>query len=495
MYDLRTIKKTLKLLHKYDCQFAKTSRETGIKARTIRRWYNCEKAGLPLLIRPFVHTKKGKRNSEQMKQVCDYYFEHGENISNAVKKFGYPSISCLKLRVKKDKRYKKPKRKIEVNKNNYSEDDKITIVKEFVNRTIPGKELAEKLGVTRETIYIWQRKLTGEKMDIDKNNNKDELLAEIEKLRKERNDLELENKILKKANELIKKEIGVNYGNLTNKEKTIVVNALKGAYPTTALLKKLKLKRSTFYYECTRNLVHKYDDIKEKMKIIFNENYKCYGYRRIKIALIDTFNVNISEKVVRRLMKQIGLFVYQKRKRKYSSYEGEISPEVPNLLNRDFKVDKPYTKVLTDITEFSLKDGKVYLSPLIDCYDGLAIVYTCGTSPNSELTNTMLIKGHEIIKNNNCTIHNDRGFHYRVPSRITLMDKFGYTRSMSKKGCSPDNSMCEGFFGTIKNEFYYPYDWTETTCSDFIDKLNKYLKWFTEKRIKVRLWKNLKTVQ
>lgn len=55
--------------------------------------------------------------------------------------------------------------------------------------------------------------------------------------------------------------------------------------------------------------------------------------------------------------------------------------------------------------------------------------------------------------------------------------------------------MCEGFFGTIKNDFYYPYDWTETTCSDFIDKLNKYLKSFREKRIKVRLWKNLKTVQ
>ena len=68
MYDLKTIKKTLKLLHKYDCQFAKTSRETGIKARTIRRWYNCEKAGLPLLVRPFVHTKKGKRTSEQMKK-------------------------------------------------------------------------------------------------------------------------------------------------------------------------------------------------------------------------------------------------------------------------------------------------------------------------------------------------------------------------------------------------------------------------------------------
>lgn len=494
MYDLKTIKKTLELLHKYDCQFSKTSRETGIKVRTIRSWYNREKAGLPLLIRPFVHYKKGKRTPEQMKQVCDYYFEHGENFSNAIKKFGYPSRSCLILWVKKDKRYKKPRRKIKVNKNNYSEDDKISIVKEFANRITSGKESAEKFGVTRETIYSWQKKLTGEKMEIDKSNNKDELLSEIEKLRKEKNELELENKILKKANELIKKEIGVNYGNLTNKEKTIVINALKSTYSTTALLNKLKLKKSTFYYENARNLIDKYKDIKEKIKIIFNENYKCYGYRRIKIALYDTFNINISEKVIRRLMKQIGLVVYQKRKRKYSSYVGEISPEVPNLLNRDFKANKPYTKVLTDITEFSLKDGKVYLSPLIDCYDGLPIVYTCGTSPNSELTNSMLIKGHEIIKSSNCIIHNDRGFHYRLPSWITLMEKYGYTRSMSKKGCSPDNSMCEGFFGTLKNEFYYPNDWTQTTCTEFIIKLNKYLKRFTEKRIKVRLWKNQKTV-
>ena len=96
-----------------------------------------------------------------MKKVCDYYFEHGENISNAVKKFGYPSKSCLKLWVKKDKRYKKLKRKMKVNKNNYSEHDKIVIVKEFANRTIPGKELAENLGVTRETINMWQKKLTG----------------------------------------------------------------------------------------------------------------------------------------------------------------------------------------------------------------------------------------------------------------------------------------------------------------------------------------------
>ncbi len=58
---------------------------------------------------------------------------------------------------------------------------------------------------------------------------------------------------------------------------------------------------------------------------------------------------------------------------------------------------------------------------------------------------------------------------------------------MSKKGCSPDNSMCEGLFGIIKNEFYYPNDWKHCTCKEFIKKLDSYLCWFVSKRIKRRL--------
>ncbi|MCF0107866.1 MAG: IS3 family transposase [Bacilli bacterium] len=69
------------------------------------------------------------------------------------------------------------------------------------------------------------------------------------------------------------------------------------------------------------------------------------------------------------------------------------------------------------------------------------------------------------------------------------MSEYGYERSMSKKGCSPDNSMCEGFFGTIKNEFFYPRDFRFTTCDEFIPQLIKYLDWFITKRIKLRLIK------
>lgn len=64
------------------------------------------------------------------------------------------------------------------------------------------------------------------------------------------------------------------------------------------------------------------------------------------------------------------------------------------------------------------------------------------------------------------------------------MDEYGYKRSISKKGCSLDNSICEGFFGTIKNEFFYSRDWRDSTSDEFIVELNKYLEWFKNKRIK-----------
>ena len=67
------------------------------------------------------------------------------------------------------------------------------------------------------------------------------------------------------------------------------------------------------------------------------------------------------------------------------------------------------------------------------------------------------------------------------------MTKYGYIRSMSKKGCSPDNSACEGFFGTLKNEFYYAKNWATVKREVFIKELNKYLNWFVTKRIKKRL--------
>lgn len=91
-------------------------------------------------------------------------------------------------------------------------------------------------------------------------------------------------------------------------------------------------------------------------------------------------------------MKQEGLSVPARKRRRYGPYLGEISPAPDNLLNRAFQAATPNEKWLTDITEFQIPAGKVYLSPVIDCFDGMVLSWTLGTRPDAELVNTMLVR-------------------------------------------------------------------------------------------------------
>jgi transposase InsO family protein len=155
-------------------------------------------------------------------------------------------------------------------------------------------------------------------------------------------------------------------------------------------------------------------------------------------------------------MKDEHLVVLNIKRKKYNSYKGEISPAVDNIIQRDFHAEKPNVKWLTDITEFHIPAGKIYLSPIIDCFDGMPVSWTIGTSPDANLVNTMLDTAISVLKEGEHPIlHSDRGCHYRWPGWIERMDNSNLIRSMSKKGCSPANSACEGFFGRPKNEMFY----------------------------------------
>ena len=155
---------------------------------------------------------------------------------------------------------------------------------------------------------------------------------------------------------------------------------------------------------------------------------------------------------------------------------------------RDFHAEEPNTKWLTDLTEFRIPAGKVYLSPVIDCFDGLVVSWTIGTSPDAELVNTMLDSAIcSLTDGEHPVLHSDRGCHYRWPDWISRMENAGLTRSMSKKGCSPDNAACEGFFGRLKNEMFYGRSWQNVSIDQFINELDSYLRWYNERRIKVSL--------
>lgn len=161
----------------------------------------------------------------------------------------------------------------------------------------------------------------------------------------------------------------------------LVINALSSKYPLGELLDFLQIARSSYFYQHKVFLQDdKYVAIRQRFKQLFEQNYSCYGYRRLKAELADE-GINISEKVVPRLMNEEGITVKVTRHRKYNSYAGEITPAVPNLLEKNFNAVQPNTKWLTDISEFVIPAGKAYLSPLIDCFDGQVISWSIGTSP------------------------------------------------------------------------------------------------------------------
>jgi putative transposase len=441
--------------------------------------------------------RKPKYTEEQKRAAVDYYFDNGRCISTTIRALGYPGRACLHEWID----ILRPGQRIRIvgqaHNVAHPEAFKNAAVVELCTRRGSARALAETLAVDRSTLYNWKNQLLGREASKSMKHpsttlpaqDRAELEKTVETLKRDIHQLQLEHDLLKKATELLKKGLGVNLRLLSNRDKVLLVDALKDSYSLSALLVTLNLPRSSyFYHRANLRAPEKYVDVRRSMAELFEQNYRYYGYRRMGSALRKV-QLYLSEKVVRRLMKQEQLVAATAKRRRYGSYLGEISPAPDNLINRNFQADALNAKWLTDITEFQIPAGKVYLSPMIDCFDGLVVSWTIGTRPDADLVNTMLDAAIEKVDVNAKppTVHSDRGAHYRWPGWLARIGTAKLVRSRSRKGCSPDNAACEGFFGRLKNELFYPRNWRDTTIEQFIDAVNRYIEWYNEKRIKISL--------
>ncbi|WP_242949124.1 IS3 family transposase [Acetitomaculum ruminis] len=260
---------------------------------------------------------------------------------------------------------------------------------------------------------------------------------EIKQLQAQMQDMQLEINILKETINVIKKDSSIDQSNLSNREKAVMIDALKDRYSLPLLLNKLQLSKSSYYYqEKILSSKDKYEGLRETIKNLFNENKARYGYRRIH-ALLKRKGIIVSKKIVRRIMKEEELIVKIKKTGKYNSYAGEITPPVDNIVDRNFTAINPNEKWLTDITEFAIPAGKIYLSPIVDCFDGLLVSWNIDTSPDSNHVNSMLDSVVQQLKpTEKPLLHSDRGVHYCWHGWINRMNGYGLTRSMSKR-CVP----------------------------------------------------------
>ena len=485
-------KQQIRNLQKHLYDFEEFEELKGLEVRTIS-WTKRNKE------------KKNMAYTEQEKERALALYDELGSIGKVINQLGYPTRQNMYTWIKNRNISFKQRAAVDycdspTHRRHPTLEMKLNILHRCFEIGEDIKSVSEDTGYSRASIYSWRRKYlnggAGALMSQKKHLPRGELTAETastvdanqDNLMAKVKELEFENDILKETIKILKKDQGIDLLMLKNKEKTMIVDTPRSKYSLSKLLEKMHISKSSYCYQHKHLYsTNKYEPIKEKIIELFNENSERYGYRRIQ-ALLRKDNIQISEKIVRKIMKENNLIVKTKKTKKYNSYQGEISKAVDNFLNRNFHAERPNEKMLTDITEFSIPAGKVYLSPIIDCFDGMVTTWNVSTKPDADLVNQMLDTYYFSLANGEKPlIHSDRGAHYRWPGWIERMNKYGFKRSMSKKGCSPDNSACEGFFGRMKNEMFYGRKWENINIEDFITIINEYILWYNTKRIKKSL--------
>lgn len=241
----------------------------------------------------------------------------------------------------------------------------------------------------------------------------------------------------------------------------------------------------------------------EMIQKVFNDNKGRYGYRRITIALnkLPEYENNpINHKKVLKLMRLLGLKCKSKNISRYNSYKGQVGKIVSNKLiyqvidekshktyyKHDFNCDRINEKWCTDITEFKLGESKLYLSPIIDLYNGEIIAYDLSEHPwMNQIWNMMNQAYERLDKGDHPILHSDQGWQYQQSSFQKELKDHGLIQSMSRKGNSLDNSVMENFFGRMKTEMFYGYRFE--SLDELKQEIHDYIYYYNNKRIKSKL--------
>ena len=232
------------------------------------------------------------------------------------------------------------------------------------------------------------------------------------------------------------------------------------------------------------NQPDKYADLKTQITEIYHKHKGRYGYRRITLEMRKTGTV-INHKTVQRLMGALGL-KSMVRVKKYKSYKGEVGKIAPNILKRNFNATRPYTKWVTDVTEFLLFGQKLYFSPILDLYNGEIISYNISARPTFHQTMDMLDKAFAKIPDNpGLILHSDQGWQYQMKNYQHRLQKKGIVQSMSRKGNCLDNAVMENFFGLLKSELLYLQKFD--SMEHFVKELHDYIYYYNNYRIKAKL--------
>lgn len=267
---------------------------------------------------------------------------------------------------------------------------------------------------------------------------------------------------------------------------------LRQQYPVARLLKLAQLPRSTFYYQQkVLKQDDKYGQLKTTIKTVFERHKGRYGYRRIT-ATIRQLGNPVNHKVVQRLMGKLGLKSLV-RPKKYRAFKGEVGQAAPHRLQRQFEAKSANQKWVTDVTEFAVAGEKLYLSPIMDLYNGEIVAFEVSKRPIFDLVDSMLKKAlAKLGSNDKPMLHSDQGWQYRMPAYQRQLRERQLVQSMSRRGNCLDNAAMESFFAVLKSEFFHLQKFR--SVDELSNGLADYIHYYNHDRIKLKL-KGLSPVQ
>jgi transposase-like protein len=225
-----------------------------------------------------------KYSADQKKAAIEHYLRHDRSLVGTIKALGYPCH--MKLRAWLAEVEPERRRRVvgKVNTVARPQESKRAAIIDLCTRQEAAQDVAQRVGVSRQSLYKWKDQLLGREApasvklpkDLPQAPDRTVLEREIDSLQRNLRRLQLENDLLKKANELLKKDLGIDLRLLGNREKVLLVDALRQSYWLPELLGELNLARSSYFYHRARlRASDKYTDVRRVIADIFELNHRC----------------------------------------------------------------------------------------------------------------------------------------------------------------------------------------------------------------------------
>ncbi len=495
MYSTEQRRLAIETFIRFGHSYADTIAELGCPDRhTLNSWWReCGETGeVPVgkMIR------EPRFSDDQKREAAEHCLGHGKSLRRTMRAPSCPKGSDTlrgwtgKLAPGQRKcRGPNPKR------DPVSIEKKVQAIAGLEARTGTAAEVAERNGVSRAAPYAWRREIMGddagdtEKKGVPASRESGGLPDGIEVLqgmlleaKMQLRRVQPEPGVRQATLETARKDPGAEPGLLTSAEKAAMVEALGPRWKLCEVLPVAGMARSSCEYARSAQAKGETEGHAAARKAVIEASGASggtCGCRRIYAqASADAEDgAAIGGRTVRSIMEEDLVARAARKKRRYSSCEGEISEAPANLL-RDgrgrhrFRPDRPNELWIADVAEFRIPAGKAYLPPIADCSGGMPPGWPVSTSPDAGMASPSLPSACRWLdEGDHPRIRPDRGCHYRWPGRMRICDESGLARSMPGKGCSPDSARCEGFFGRLKTEFFHGCDWAGSrsrsswTCS------------------------------